>query len=519
MINRIEDIKNKGFSFVPEQRGEIDYQKAKIGVKTLEDAVLDLNSYKNINSEFSDKEKILKTIAKGDVPTMRAISNFYMRVNGIYSRLVSYAARLYKYDWVVNPHIVTEKQKDYTKIKTDFYKVLDYLDGTSIKKVCGDIALQVIKDGCFYGYVVDMEDGASIQELPSLYCRSRFKVGAAPAIEFNMKFFNDYFPDPDQRLKMLNLFPKDFKKGYGLYLDGKLVPQFRGDSVGWYLLDPNCAFKININDTDQPLFISVIPTLLDLDAAQGLDRKKMMQKLLKIIIQKLPLDKNGELLFDIDEAAELHNNAVRMLNKAIGIDVLTTFAEVEVADMADNVSSTAVDELEKVERAVFNEAGVSQNLFNTDGNLAMDKSVANDEAMLSSLVLQFENLLNKIVSKKFNLNKKKVIYKVEMLPTTIYNYKDLAKSYKEQTQLGYSRMLPPIALGQTQSSILAAAHFENKVLDLNSIFVPPMSSNTMSSQNLKTKTNTGSGDGQVGRPEKADDEKAEKTIANKESMS
>lgn len=518
MVNRIEDMKKKGFSFAPEQRGEIDYQKAKIGVKTLEDAVLDLGSYRNVNSEFSDKEKILKTIANNDVTTMRAISNFYMRVNGIYARLVAYAARLYKYDWIVNPHVVTEKQKDFSKIKTEFYKVLDYLDGTSVKKVCGDMALQVIRDGCFYGYVVDMENGASIQELPPIYCRSRFKVGAAPAIEFNMKFFNDYFPDPEQRLKMLDLFPKDFKKGYSLFLDGKLPPQFRGDSTGWYLLDPDCAFKININDTDQPLFISVIPALLDLDAAQGLDRKKMMQRLLKIIIQKLPLDKNGELLFDIDEAAELHNNVVRMLGKAIGVDVLTTFAEVDVADMSDNVSSTAVDELEKVERAVFNEAGISQNLFNADGNLAMDKSVANDESMLSSIVLQFEILLNKIVSKKFNSNKKKVIYKVEILPTTIYNYKDLAKSYKEQTQLGYSRMLPPIALGQSQSNILAAAHFENKVLDLNNIFVPPMSTNTMSSQNLKSKTGS-ENTGEVGRPEKADDEKAEKTIANRESMS
>jgi len=27
-----------------------------------------------------------------------------------------------------------------------------------------------------------------------------------------------------------------------------------------------------------------------------------MQQLLKIIIQKLPLDKNGDLIFDVDEA-------------------------------------------------------------------------------------------------------------------------------------------------------------------------------------------------------------------------
>ena len=73
---------------------------------------------------------------------------------------------------------------------------------------------------------------------------------------------------------------------------------------------------------------------------------------------------------------------------------------------------------------------------------------------------------------------------MQVLKTTIYNYQELAKLYKEQTQLGYSKMLPQIALGQSQSSILANAYFENDVLDLVSVFVPPMSSNTMNAESL-----------------------------------
>jgi len=86
----------------------------------------------------------------------------------------------------------------------------------------------------------------------------------------------------------------------------------------------------------------------------------MAQKLMKIIIQKMPLDKNGDLVFDIDEVGEFHNNAVKMLTRAIGVDVLTTFADVDVADMSDRGTTTTVDELMKVERAVFNEMGTSQ---------------------------------------------------------------------------------------------------------------------------------------------------------------
>ena len=98
------------------------------------------------------------------------------------------------------------------------------------------------------------------------------------------------------------------------------------------------------------MFMSVIPAIIDLDEAKDLDKKKMAQELLKIIIQKMPIDKNGDLIFDVDEAQQLHNNAVGMLRKAIGIDVLTTFADVEVADMSDNRSTATTDDLERVER-------------------------------------------------------------------------------------------------------------------------------------------------------------------------
>ena len=38
-------------------------------------------------------------------------------------------------------------------------------------------------------------------------------------------------------------------------------------------------------------------------------------------------------------------------------------------------------------------------------------------------------------------------------------------------QVGLSKMLPQVALGQTQSSILATAYFENDILDLVRVFI------------------------------------------------
>ena len=107
---------------------------------------------------------------------------------------------------------------------------------------------------------------------------------------------------------------------------------------------------------------------------------------MKIIIQKLPLDKNGDLIFDIDEAKDIHENAVTMLANAIGVDVLTTFADIQAVNTSDSSTTTTKDDLEKVERTVFNSMGTSRNLFNTSGNLSLEKSILTDTGSIRNLV-------------------------------------------------------------------------------------------------------------------------------------
>ena len=527
-MNKQEQIKKKGFSIplasdtsenYSLDRRNLDFNKVKVGIKMLEDAVLtNSGDLKKANPNLADKQKVLKAIDTLDYRAMREISDFFFRTDGIYSRLCKYAANLYRYDWMLTPYVNEEKAKA-DKVLTQFHDALTLLDNFNVKLFLGKAALKVIKYGAYYGYKIQKDKThIMIQELPANYCRSRFEVNGRPAVEFNMKYFDETFKDTQQRLRMVQMFPKDFQKGYVLYKEGKLPAEFMGDTSGWYLLNPDFAFAFNNSGEEIPLFISVIPYLIDLDQAQDLDRKKMAQQLIKIIIQKMPLDKNGDLVFDVDEAAELHNNAVRMLGKAIGVDVLTTFAEVDVADLADKSSVTSVDELEKVERSVYNASGTAQNLFNTDGNIALEKSIRNDEASLTNLILQFENFLNSLVD-QFNAAPKKFSFKVQLLNTPVYNYQELSKMYKDLASMGYSKMLPLIALGQSQSSILANAYFETQVLDLVSLFIPPLTSNTMNSDALKTaKGDNSDEEKKPGRKEKAEDEKSDKTIANQESM-
>ena len=78
-------------------------------------------------------------------------------------------------------------------------------------------------------------------------------------------------------------------------------------------------------------------------------------------------------------------------------------------------------------------------------------------------------------------------------------------------------MLPQIALGQSESTILATAYFENDILDLVHVFIPPLMSSTMNAEAL----NAASGNtDNAGRPtnEELGKPTTEKTAQNKESM-
>ena len=106
VTNKIKEIKAKGFKMAPETSldpysenfNPIDFSKIKVGIKTLEDAVLNIGEYKRIDPRLGDKHFIMKAIADNDLRTMREISNFFYRVSGIYQRLCRYLAYMYRYD-------------------------------------------------------------------------------------------------------------------------------------------------------------------------------------------------------------------------------------------------------------------------------------------------------------------------------------------------------------------------------------------------------------------------------------
>jgi hypothetical protein len=129
------------------------------------------------------------------------------------------------------------------------------------------------------------------------------------------------------------------------------------------------------------------------------------------------------------------------------------------------------------------------------------------------LLGQYEQKLNNILEIVFT---RKTIFKIVLPQLSIYNRERMQKVYKEQASAGYSKLLPAISTGMSQTTFLSLNEYENVILDLNNKMVPVQISSTQSKQNSSTSESSSSGT--VGAPAKDTTELAEKTIQNKESQ-
>ena len=135
-----------------------DFSKMRLGLKVLDNAIADLGTYKQVNRNYGSKSFILHALDKHDYATLREVSRYFYESSGIYKTLCDYMAYLFKYDWYVTPYIDDLDKEKEEKILKEFSKVLLYLDRSDIKRVCGDIALQVMVDGAYYGILMDFGD-------------------------------------------------------------------------------------------------------------------------------------------------------------------------------------------------------------------------------------------------------------------------------------------------------------------------------------------------------------------------
>lgn len=444
--------------------------------------------------KYSLKE-IDEIISSGSLVEQRILSQNYFLMDGLYKRIIIYYATLMKGAGLLTPMAGFGKKLSTDHVQKRYYSALNYLDKLHLEELETKISLRALIDGSYYGVIQKLDKNDFVLlDLPAQYARSSFKdIYGRDIVEFDVTYFSA-ITDKEARAEELSLFPSVISKYYRKYMNGKVT-------CSWVKIPVDIGVCFSFIENGCPLFLSVIPAAIQYDESVDTERERDLEEIRKILIQKVPHLQTGELLFEPEEAVEMHAGAVEMMRGNKNLSILTTYTDVD--SIVSKTSSDAVsNNLEKMLQNVYSEASVSAQLFSPTGAQALDNSIRNDMAFMMILMNKIARFVTELINELFgNTN---VTFKYIILPVTYYNQSEFITDSLKLAQSGYSFLLPSAAIGLGQRELLGIKELENEVLVLREKLIPLASSYTES--------------GEVGRPTKTAEQKAPSTIVKEESI-
>ena len=475
------------------------FRKAQEEMIATNDAAYD-NGWGAIGSRRRSKdytlEEIERIINSDSILEQQRLSRTFFYKGGYYKRILLHYATLLKYVGVVIPRPSFGKSLSTTRIAKKYHKAVEFVEGISVETFFTNCALRTLIDGCYYGIIKTMnKDRLTILDLPARYCTTRFKdTQGNDIIEFNLDYFNTFFTEREQK-SILEVYPKFISDAYEQYKRGKR-------SLKWIFIPADVGVCFPFFD-NRPLFLSTIPSTILLEETIEIERERDLEEIRKILVQKIPHLTSGELLFEPDEAEMMHKGAVEMMKKNKNISVLTTYADVD-AVVSKTASDASRNSIEKMLQNVYQETGVSSQLFASTGSATLDTSLKNDLALMMYLAGKFANFITNTINTLFS--DRNISFKYQILPVSYYNEEKYIDRAFKMASSGYSFLYPAIAMGISQQDLGNIKDLENDVLNLAEKLKPLSSSYTQSAADSP------------GAPPKEQEEKAEKTIENEESM-
>lgn len=442
-------------------------------------------------------EEIEQIINGSSLEAQQKLSRNYYDKNGFYKRIILYYATLLKYTGLLIPNPSFGKQLSTPHISKRYFAALDYVDKVGIAEMLTRISIRALIDGSYYGFIKTLDrDNLIIIDLPAGFSCSRFKsIYGNDIVEFNVTYF-ETITDDNARKEALAVYPDVVVRHYQKWVKGKV-------STPWVRLPAEIGISFSFFDDARPLFLDVIPATIQYDDALDTERERELEEIRKIIVQKVPhIATTGELVFEPDEALEMHNGAVDMMKGNKNLSILTTYADVD-AIVSKTTNENVSSSLERMLQNVYAEAGVSSQIFAPTGTQALPFSIKNDTALMMILGNKYSRFFTYVLNELFSNANVRFDYKI--LPISYYNDSDFITDTFKLAQSGYSFILPALATGISQRELTNIKSLENDVLKLTDMLIPLSSAYTQSS-------------GEAGAPEKKLEDKSEKTIQNEDSL-
>lgn len=480
-------------------------------------------------------EEIHDIIRNGTLEQQINLSRNYFYMSGFYKRILIHYATLPMYAGVLIPKFtLTEKEKkkaekalspdsnnsdkEESKVPEEitkrYHKVLNYVESNNLPDLFTHWAIRALRDGTYYGIISGDDDQIVIIDLPPQYCSALHKNSLGLYIlTFDLNYFYSIKNEDDRKIALL-MFPKFVQRAFR---------KFERTRKNSKIIVP-AEFGICIKILDgRPFFLNVIESTIDYEDSVNLSKEREAEEIRKIIVQKIPHLNDGQLLFEPDEAVEIHRGTREMLKGNKNINVLTTYADVDsiVSRTSTENQNTVLDSMVN---NIYYESGTSGQLFGSNSNMALESSLNNDLAFTTLFFRQFENVITYILNRKFG--KGRVTFKYQLLPISYYNYKNYVDTSFKLAQFGYSFILPVLGLGLTTLGLNQLKLVENEILEIGELLIPLSSAYTLAAGqensapigNKNQEVTPEAEKGEPGAPKKKAEDKKPHTLETEKSL-
>lgn len=452
----------------------------------------------------SEVEEALADPSSNEV-LLREVARYLFNTSRQFKTIVEYLPSIAMYCPVAIPTRVGELKGNTMKIQ--YENVTKYLNKLNLPKELIRVTTTCCIEDVFYGIEFENEQSYFIKQLNPDYCRiSSVELGCYN-FQFDVTFFDKIASNEVDTtlLEEYDTYIKGFfTKAYNNYKatnDQKLrwveIPAENSICIKWheeldYLLPPYSSIYMDIRD------------IADYKALSKVSEE---QANYKIIGFKIPrLTSNGEQTADnwavnLTTAQMFFNMIRNQLPDTIGM----FYSPLEFEDI--NFSSSQTNTRNKVEEAtdaLFDGLGYSKLLFNSDNATTLKYSIKVDEGRLFKFYRQLENWVNRKLFFNFKGN-----WRCQLVDASESNKIELTSEYLKLASLGIPTVPYLCAIvGINQTDTIALNYVQNEILDIRNLFIPLVSTNTMSNGGQDT-SSTG------GRPTK-EDTNSQSTIANRE---
>lgn len=441
----------------------------------------------NITSATTSTISSYFTNPEGNSAQIASYMNALYKKNGIVSGTIKYFQSLLTFNHSIYPEMTVKSGSEMSDDISEYIGAANLLESLNLKYYAPYFLKQTLLNGVSFFYKVSDSTNATYIQFPVEWCRVYQMSNNVLQWELDMSKLKE-----EQKASL----PKEITSAFEQYAAGNTQDEKKWTENKWYRLsDKAMAFSLDQSIMSDGAAVSEFASLI-LDSIQlekaksNVDIKDTIDTI-RILHSSIPVDKDGKPLMS-SKTAKIYDSALkRSLPK--GITGITSPLKITNVPLNGSGNSKSFETVKQAQEQLFLSTGTSSSVFgsSTTSSNIVKISVQKDANWLFTKVLpMFENYYNFELSKYKSASK--LIWKVRFIRQSNYTFKEDMQNYEKSISMGGSRLDYLAATGMSPSEVYGKLTMEQKMLKIDSIMLPKLTSHTMSS------SETGSGG--VGRP-------------------